>query len=612
MDLITLTMPEPRLNPDLRRERDGTEKTGNLGQVNTPDQPACTGSCPDSINWKRGKKPIRMTYYRTKRDCPPPAGIFTTILKPLKVGLCALTCVFFASCGGGAVKPLVEVNFDPDAFVANLDGFVSTFPESKALLAEQEMPKAQEFRLSVYVDQSQSIQAFVPSDATPSFYESSDFVDLLRGLANQAEVDSFFGFGSGGNSQSGEGEIRKDYGRTPPLNKTDYSLSNNDYSKLISEFRQNKEPNRVFMMITDGVQSHPNSDDGSLMGATADAIKGWLEEGGHVDLRVLKAPFQGKYFSEELRAKGNSYTLTVTEPNRPFLVCAFLPSRDYLDEWEQFLGRERMAGVSWAAAYQLPQFEEKEAPVLSPFPVELSLEESREMGLVPRTNKPYQEFKHLTDLDSPWSEHIWWAKINTNALRSENMEVVGTLPVYFKCAGYGSMNGGGFEFDQKSFNQWRPRLNIYRKVEVKPEDAAGGEGGAPNGGLEAEGEGDWSWVRVEERDLRFENPQVVMVSTPSAGSSKGESSTIPCLRYSIPFDGKNETLVIFSQKPLEATLDVPEFEFLSTFDDSSTDEMGKVYNLQTLMEQVTKDGKKIGRESGSALFLQPRFPPPVI
>lgn len=547
-----------------------------------------------------------------------------------------------AGCSGSKKPPTEEILFDSETFTSDLSDFLTENPETNPILRSEAPEPAASFGVTVFVDQSQSIQAFVPSSPTPAFFESSNFVDLLRSLGHQAETSAFVGFGTGS-----AGEVRENHGRTPPLARQKYTLNNNDYATLISEFDQQAADKRIFVVVTDGVQSHTNASDGSLLGETAAAIKAWVSQGGYVDLRILTAPFEGKYFSEELRARGRPHTLYVSEAERPFLMMAFVPSFDLLDDWDDFLGRERLAELPWAATYRLPQFEEAVPPQVNPVAAKLNETESMALGLVPQTNRPYADFKHLRELDAPWKDCIWWSKIDSKALRRMDLTVIDQLSVHLNVSAYCIDPAGGTHgFDRDAFNSWKPRLQVYRESTTAEASANAGVEAHPSSGepvaapADSEsvkkpveiGSNPKKWELIEDRDLRFDQYPIASVVLNESPASSGSPNTgvthlpraapeeragsdpnlekevrdsVPSLQLKIPWDSDSRTLVIFKHEPAEDMLERPDFSKWSTLDDSTKEEMKRVYNLQTLMEQITKDGQKITRPQGFALFLVP-------
>jgi hypothetical protein len=204
--------------------------------------------------------------------------------------LMASMCTLIVGCSGPKSKPRAPENAEIRQDLINL---TESHHEVSQILEREAEPISQPFEVVAYVDQSESIRGFVPV-AGDTFYEGSDFEELLRALAHQSELKSFVGFGTGelGQPAGEQKEIRRDFARVPPLSKDGYNILNNNFSVLIDELTAEFDTDRISIMITDGVQSHADSGRGSAMGATAAAAQRWLAKGGTVDARILTAPMK--------------------------------------------------------------------------------------------------------------------------------------------------------------------------------------------------------------------------------------------------------------------------------------------------------------------------------
>ena len=506
----------------------------------------------------------------------------------IPVVMIACLCQFTQSCKHSHSPP-VAANFDPKKFVALMEEFITANSECESIVKSPTPPDEQSLRVTVYVDQSQSIRGFVPDNASDPFFKNSNFVELLRALGNQHEVQDFVGFGSQG-AVGKEDEVRRKYGPVPPLKPEDYMLLNNNYSALIADMTKSKSVDHIFVMITDGQQSRQARDMGSLMGPTAQIMKSWIDSGGMVDLLLFTAPFKGKYFSEELRAQGKQFTFSVSEPRRPLLLFAFIPRYGLLNEWDSLLKRERMQKIARLRSYRLPQFANLlPSAAASPKSGELSMQTSKELGLVPRHNVPYELLQHLDSLDPPWSANIYRAVVCSSKMKGIDQKQINAIPVFVDCSAFGSLTDGKFILDTMKLNRCKPKLSVYTKS----------KNGISSGTDQAKAKS-LQWKLVQERDLRFENPVIQTVEDSPKAVPTHKSQF--CLRYMIPWTGNEDLICVFSLTSPEEDLEPPQFDDLSTTDDTNASQMNKVYNLQTLMEQLTKKGKKISRPVGFLLY----------
>jgi len=418
-------------------------------------------------------------------------------------------------------------------------------------------------------------------------------VELFRALANQAEVDDFVGFGTGSEKSGGVSEIRRSFGRSPPTEPGQYMLLNNNYAALIGELCAAKAAGRIFLVVTDGVQSNEDRNENSLMGRTAAAMKKWLEMGGCLEVRILTAPCKGKYFSEELRARGKPYTLMVAEPVRPFLLYAFIPSAELMDEWAGFLARERLKSLNWRATYRLPQPMRSDIPSATPVNCELNESESREKGLVPRTNRPYATLESMRLLGYPWSEQIHRAVISQKAISNTKGKTIKLIPVMIDCTEFSVKGAATLTIDKDRFFAFHPRLVTYAKNQPSKGDSPQN---ARTGG---------DWAVVDTKDLRFEAMTTVVIDGGQNPGTRGGGGKRLCLEYWVPWVAEKAGYCVFTMTPIDEPVDPVRFEEWSTNDDSTKEQMQRVYNLQTLMEQITKNEKRLNQPVGFVLRVEP-------
>lgn len=498
----------------------------------------------------------------------------------------AVATVMICILNGGCSEKYKKIEVPDNADIRDkLVQLVASQPVVCQILVEDSEPKSQEFEVVAFVDQSQSIRGFVPT-AGDSFYEGGNFEKLLRALAHQSELKSFVGFGTGepGQPKGEEKEIRRDFTRVPPLSKDSYNLLNNNYSVLIDELTAEFDTDRISIIITDGVQSHADSGRGSAMGATAAAAQRWLAKGGTVDARILTAPMKGKYFSEELRAAGKPYSFNVVEEDRPFLVLSFIPTPDLLDDWNRLMARERIGLLDWKATYQLPQLQTAAAPGATVVSQLFDAEKSQRLGMMEMDNMPVDGVRQLPQLDKNlrWKENVFTAAVSENLLMDSRGTPLAEIPLTFEIGGV-TEGPTTPETWLRSFRLLRPSIKVYACQD--PNDKEWEE--APKGSI----------------DLSIKDPAIPVEVIPGA---EGQETMMKAkVTYQIPWQAGCPCIVVLSMQRATEKVDPPSFFLWSTINDTTHEEMKKVYNLQTLLEQIAGDSVKLTESSGAVIYLYP-------
>ena len=518
-----------------------------------------------------------------------------------------------ASCSEAKQK-VKPGRLDQKEVLSMVEELVNDFPDNVKAIAELPIPSTdKEFSISLFVDQSQSIQGYIPDSDESGFYDGSNFVALLRALGHQAELDRFNNaksFGSGLPSGVPETKLPRVVDLMKP-NKKDYNLLNNDYASLINEIIRDKSSDRISLILTDGVQSHQTASGGSLMGSTARVLKQWIAAGGYVEVLLSTAPFKGKYFSEELRAHGKKYTLNVSFPKRPFVVFALIPSVELLEEWDAFKKRDRLNNIEFVS-YRLPQTVERSSiPATTTAIISFTPRESNELGLLQRESKPYARLDKLT-VDPPWSPNLHSALIDRTQLKGTKGRPINKVPVVIEGT---APEGMEIDFDKEQFAAFRPTLSLYERAENN-DGVPSSEVGAPKSKenildraqQQVAGEGTsapldavepTTWSLKGALDLRVEDPVMDIIET-----SKVDAARILRLCYMVPWSGESDLICVLRMETPTVAVEPPQFEMYSTTDDSTPSELSKVYNLATLMGQLAKDETKTAHPAGLILHIR--------
>jgi hypothetical protein len=448
-------------------------------------------------------------------------------------------------------------------------------------------PKRNNFEIVAYVDQSESMRGFLP-EKDDAFFDGGSFEEFLRALTNQAELKRFVGFGTGepGSGTDKGGEVRRDLGRVPPLDRDQSKLLNNNYAALIDELTAEANQSRISLIITDGVQSHSETAQGSAMGSTAAAAKRWLATGGTIEARILTSPMKGKYFSEDLRAAGKPYGFNIAEAKRPFLVLAFIPSAELLDDWDGLLRRERLSPLDWKATYRLPQYQTVDPPEVTVIDRQFDAAESKNLGMIEQDNVPVSRSRRLPQLhdQNQWRENVFAAAVDEALLMDSTGKEIAEIPLSFSIRGVSSTLADPDEW-LKAFRELKPRLAIYAKS------------------ISADGTTEtWKPVDGGIYDLRYVDPIVEV-----KGMAPEPDGDLPqaMVTYMVPWTNGKIRLGVMSLEQATQKVDPPSFSAWSTINDSTPAEMQKIYNLQTLLEQIAGDSSKLIRKGGSVFCLYP-------
>ena len=435
---------------------------------------------------------------------------------------------------------------------------------------------------------------------------------VIHALGHQGELNRLTNAKSFGNGLP-QGAPTMTLPRAVDLMKPDqkdYNLLSNDYASQIDEIIGTSAPDEISLILTDGVQSYENASGGSLMGATARSLKNWIARGGYVETLLSTAPFKGKYFSEELRAMGKVYTLNVEFPRRPFVVFVLIPSAALLDEWDDFKKRDRLKDIDFVS-YRLPQtIEAATMPSAAPAMVIFSSEESGKIGLLPRKNAPYARLDPVLP-EQPWGKNLHTAYIHRKALNGRTGKPVPSVPVLLEITAPAGWEG---KFDSTALSTFLPVLRVFERSGAK--DAASAETApqknSPQGGniMDRAGNPDEqvgervqelvkNWKLTKTLDLRAED-NISETIIPASGGNPQKLQ----LCYMLPWSGERDLICALEMNAPTASVEPPRFDTYSTTDDSSPEQLSRVYNLATLMGQLAKDANTTSLPSGFLLLIR--------
>ncbi|PAW67772.1 MAG: hypothetical protein B9S30_06720 [Verrucomicrobiia bacterium Tous-C5FEB] len=541
------------------------------------------------------------------------------------VAVFAFGALFFyalVSCAGPKERKIPE-RVDQREIFPQIADLAEENPTIKPIT---ELPRADDdkpFSISLFVDQTQSMRGYIPDANTADFYKNSNFVAFLRALGHQAELNLYedaLSFGSGLPPGAAKTELPRPVELIKPDHK-DYNLLNNDYATLMAEILRNKSNERISLIVTDGVQSHESTAGGSLMGATAGALKKWMAAGGHLEILLTTAPFKGKYFSEELRPtvkEAKDATLNVAVANRPFVVFVLIPNDKLLEEWDSFKKRDRLKDIEFVA-YRLPQaVDSTTMPLAEPAIAELSMQDSKTLGFINRHNKPYDRLDNLV-ADAPWSQHLYSALIYGDALTSPDRKPLHKVPVFIDISAPADSKEA---FGLEDFKKFLPTLSTYEKIPAPGNSSTLTSNTPAEPDLKVEKNildralnqnspdspekidfpapvpAKKNWKETASLDIRAIDPAL----PPITSTNRGKKQLRLC--YMVPWDSSRDLLCVLRMEAAKTPVEPHQIAKYSTKNDSSPDELSKVYNLATLMDQLTKNETKTARPTGFVLHLR--------
>jgi len=491
--------------------------------------------------------------------------------------------------------------FDPktanaaDEKVSDSDAqdFLRSAPELAKAFQNSGSAPLKPFQIEVLVDESASMEGYVNSaasgpaaargsktkatPATPSPAAGSSFFDLLRELANENEVSGYFGFGSDAN---GATTTFTPHGKQAPLAASQYHRMNNDYADLLDQLAKrpakaenDREPiERI--IITDGVQSHQDKGQGSALGNTVTKLRAWVKQGGVVEMRLFTAPYNGTYYSEELRALNKHYSYPGHVADRPFLVLSLISSKDELPAWKKFWERNAFSGLKQVAYLCYP------TPQVTISGLTLSPEER-----IPKESPVKVMFHNVWDLHKIVTldgyHDLWQAYVHR--IQTADSLTPPTYPSSFVLSGMAP--SADLETDLRAMNPvlqvWHPAPPPDPKRGAKP--AASGTPAATPAPVDAP-KVVWEKIESESVDLRDPNNghvTRVKLEDPASGFRFTANLTTPA---------KNDPrVVVIMAKPRGITPPPPDWKAFSILDDSSPTNLNKIYNLQPFVEQLTRD-----------------------
>jgi hypothetical protein len=493
-----------------------------------------------------------------------------------------------------------------------LRSFLEEQPALAPVFAKPAQEKKTPFALNVYVDQSASMRGYLDCvGETPpkkKGLKQQDIVEsgprlfsLLRQLANQSELLRFHAFGKLEADTGPSPDTVTELDKQPPVNARDYTRRNNDYAHLIGHIKQQEpEVNSLpvqHMIISDGVQSHHNPGDGSALSMTIARLKEWIDDGGIVEVRLIKSSFTGKYYSEELRAfqqanasKELRHSFSDHAPARPFLVISLLSGAEVLPAWNIFWERSGMQSIEVEKTVLFPDMNSQRSRLTMKFNETVSKKLAPEMKF-PGVWKNLMEVPTVDGYRNLFSAQLFQIKTNT----SNEPE---TYPVVLHLEGEEGVDV------IEAFKAARPTLRIWKRR--KPSSPAKTETVADKNATPAKAPvsplpPEPMWVALNEDEFKGTPADVrrIFVKKPDPFETFAPNKADLLLRLPLqPIGEKGDIVVLTLTEAVAAESEAPDFRDFSCIDDSTAETLDRIYNLQQWVEQFSQSLKPVVREEG--------------
>lgn len=513
--------------------------------------------------------------------------------------IAAWLCVALAALAGCGPGPQ-PTSVSPQAVDNAAQSLFEGSPALAKVFQEQNARPQMKFKFEVIVDQSASMQGYV--DYPRSWDKSgssvvhgnqtkgtnappSNFANLLRRLGHESELSGYFGFGSDAHGV----QTITEYGHSPPLEPKLYTRYNNDFADLLSELgkRPPTEDDVPIerIIITDGVQSHRDRGAGSELAQTVAQLRGWIERGGAVDVRLLTAPYAGTYYSEELRARNLPYSYAGQAERRPFLVISLLSKAEDLPVWKAFWKRHVFS--------DLEPTTELSYPAETASTSKLTIEPEPKIPNEVTTNVRYRNVWDLSKIVTLDGYNDLW-RANVRKIRTKAEASPLTYPACFLLKGMTSSNDS--EADLRAMNPvlevWHPGA-ATAAPKTKPVPAAlPTTGGTPDPPAQTP----VGWQKAASIDLRdFGNGKVAIAKLDSATGFRF------CATLDVPAK-KEIRAVVLTAKPQATMPPAPDWKQYSVLDDSLPTNLDRIYNLQPLVEQLSSGQLTAPAPIGACVF----------
>ncbi len=502
---------------------------------------------------------------------------------------------------------------------ALLKSFLDEQPSLAPVFAKPAKEKKLPFALNVFVDQSASMRGYLDSvGTTPPKKQSSKaasaeaavgqeagprLFSLLRQLANQSELLRFHAFGKLESDVTTSPETITPLDKQAPVNASYYTRRNNDYANLIAHIgQQESHVNSLpvqHMIISDGVQSHHNPGAGSALSQTIASLKGWIDRGGIVEVRLIKSTFSGKYYSEELRAfqQANSSKELVHSfigyvPARPFLVISLLSGTDVLPAWKSFWKRSGMQAIEVEKTVIFPDMNSERSKIAVKF------NETVSKTLAPEMKFP-GVWKNLAEVPTvDGFQNLFSAKLFQ--VRTKTIDTPETYPAVLHLKAEEGVDV------IEEFKAARPTLRIWKMRKPSPPAKALPDADKNTTTAKAVPPAPPSvpepkWVPLSDEDFKGTPSDVrrIFVQKPSPVESTTTNEADVLLRLPLQPLGEKGDIIVLTMNPAQpAEPQVPDFSAYSCIDDSTEKTLHQIYNLQQWVEQFSEAVKPVIKEEG--------------
>ncbi len=235
------------------------------------------------------------------------------------------------------------------------------------------------------------------------------------------------------------------------------------------------------------------------------------------------------------------------------------------------------------------------------------------MGLLPKENKPYLRLDNIL-AEAPWSKNLYTAFVYRKELVDTTGKPLPRVPVSLEIT---APIGWDTVFDLKALATFRPVLRLYeRNGEKDTADASGATTASdkqtshgdnimdraiksPESLESDENKKLKNWQMIKSLDLRVEDAIFEKIETDSTTKQQKLK-----LCFMVPWNGEQDLICALEMNAPLASVEPPPFDVYSTKDDSSADQLNKVYNFATLMEQLSKNENKTSLPSGFLLLIR--------
>ena len=449
-----------------------------------------------------------------------------------------------------------------------------------------------ELAIEVDMDYTLSMAGYVRGAKEPG----SAFFKLLRQFANQGELTGFNAFGTNDKDPNLLVENLTPLGTAPPLDVSKYDRKNNDYAgviRVISDSGRQKFSDGKpiqHLIVTDGVQSNKDTGHNSALTNTVKELQSWIQKGGAVEFRLGTTPFDGRYYSEDLRilkeidveqntqskqkdrTSGDSSVATSFEGKtkaRPFLVIGLISDRGLLPAWKKF----------WD---HCPAVEFQKIAMFPPVAARL-----KTVKITPLPTVSKKEFYPDLLFEDVWKLKPIKGPEDTQNLYSAHITNFGTkksrmpsdYPVCFQVSGLTGTLSEQFQ----SFLNLHPVLRAWTQARPDPKPGLNPKPKAQKGPatlIQVANPVEWR------PNPPLELPDVVDVEKFAKLTEEGFELM---LRLPLPSADGSVAIVTMEVEQPKSQEPGPDFSEFSCGDDYKPDTLDRIYNLDPLVKQLAKE-----------------------